>query len=113
MKFLGLIGLLLVAQHVLAIPASRNNHRDHRYHAGDKLGAVASETAICSRVGIDLLKAGGNAADAVSGVVCTAHNSPFRRTNFMPLISRSRSLSALFFALAWLVRHSVVGFEAQ
>ena len=30
-----------------------------------KLGAVASENKICSQIGIDLLKAGGNAADAV------------------------------------------------
>ena len=30
-----------------------------------KLGAVASESKICSNIGIDLLKAGGNAADAV------------------------------------------------
>ncbi|KAI4124462.1 MAG: hypothetical protein LQ347_005721, partial [Umbilicaria vellea] len=32
----------------------------------DQLGAVASENSICSRIGIELLKAGGNAADAVS-----------------------------------------------
>lgn len=31
-----------------------------------KLGAVASESAVCSNVGIDMLKDGGNAADAVS-----------------------------------------------
>lgn len=31
----------------------------------DRLGAVASENSICSRIGIELLKAGGNAADAV------------------------------------------------
>ena len=31
----------------------------------DKLGAVASESKLCTQVGIDLLKAGGNAADAV------------------------------------------------
>lgn len=31
-----------------------------------KLGAVASENAICSRYGTDMLKMGGNAADAVS-----------------------------------------------
>ena len=30
-----------------------------------KLGAVASENKICSQIGIDLLKVGGNAADAV------------------------------------------------
>jgi hypothetical protein len=33
----------------------------------DHLGAVASESEICSNIGIDLLKGGGNAADAVSG----------------------------------------------
>ena len=32
---------------------------------GDRLGAVASENRECSQIGIDLLKAGGNAADAV------------------------------------------------
>lgn len=32
----------------------------------DHLGAVASESEICSNIGIELLKAGGNAADAVS-----------------------------------------------
>jgi hypothetical protein len=31
----------------------------------DRLGAVASESNICSQIGIDLLKKGGNAADAV------------------------------------------------
>lgn len=31
----------------------------------NRLGAVASENKVCSRIGIDLLKAGGNAADAV------------------------------------------------
>jgi gamma-glutamyltranspeptidase/glutathione hydrolase len=31
-----------------------------------KLGAVASESAICSRHGTEILKLGGNAADAVS-----------------------------------------------
>jgi gamma-glutamyltranspeptidase/glutathione hydrolase len=30
-----------------------------------RLGAVASESSICSRVGTDLLRKGGNAADAV------------------------------------------------
>jgi len=33
------------------------------------LGAVASESDICSRIGTDLLKAGGNAADALVGTV--------------------------------------------
>ena len=35
--------------------------------SGDgRLGAVASENKICSKIGVDLLRAGGNAADAVS-----------------------------------------------
>jgi hypothetical protein len=33
---------------------------------GDRRGAVASESDICSRIGIELLEQGGNAADAVS-----------------------------------------------
>lgn len=31
----------------------------------DHLGAVASESSVCSNIGIDILKEGGNAADAV------------------------------------------------
>lgn len=39
------------------------------HDAGDaKIGAVASESSICSRYGGDMLKIGGNAADAVSRV---------------------------------------------
>lgn len=36
----------------------------------NRLGAVASENKVCSQIGIDLLKAGGNAADAVSLAFC-------------------------------------------
>lgn len=35
-------------------------------YAPDHRGAVASESTICSDIGINLLKQGGNAADAVS-----------------------------------------------
>ncbi len=31
-----------------------------------KLGAVATESEVCTKIGIDVLKEGGNAADAVS-----------------------------------------------
>jgi len=31
-------------------------------------GAVASESEVCSQIGIDTLKDGGNAADAVSNI---------------------------------------------
>lgn len=36
---------------------------------GDKLGAVASESSVCSNIGIDLLGKGGNAADAVRSLL--------------------------------------------
>ena len=36
---------------------------------GNQLGAVASENRACSQIGIDLLNAGGNAADALLGTV--------------------------------------------
>jgi hypothetical protein len=38
----------------------------HAVSAPDLKGAVASESAICTNIGIDLLRQGGNAADAVS-----------------------------------------------
>ena len=47
----------------MQIPLS--NLSPHGYGDG-KLGAIASESKICSQIGIDLLKSGGNAADAVS-----------------------------------------------
>lgn len=40
--------------------------RAAQQYAPDSLGAVASESSICSSIGIDLLRQGGNAADAVS-----------------------------------------------
>lgn len=48
---------LVPPQALLDIPAEQIKH--------DRLGAVASENRVCSQIGIDLLKAGGNAADAV------------------------------------------------
>lgn len=45
------------SQDILAFPSTKSKH--------DRLGAVASENRLCSQIGIDLLKAGGNAADAV------------------------------------------------
>jgi gamma-glutamyltranspeptidase / glutathione hydrolase len=35
-----------------------------------KLGAVASESSICSGFGTEMLEMGGNAADAVGGSIC-------------------------------------------
>ncbi|KAK0117937.1 hypothetical protein ONS95_012249 [Cadophora gregata] len=54
---LGLHTLLLglAAQLVSAYPQTKDA----------KLGAVASESSICTQIGIDILKSGGNAADAI------------------------------------------------
>lgn len=41
-------------------------HYARQQYAPGHLGAVASESSICSNIGIDLLRQGGNAADAVS-----------------------------------------------
>ena len=48
------------------VPSSpAHKHGGEQYQANDKQGAVASESAVCSHIGIDLIKGGGNAADAV------------------------------------------------
>lgn len=49
----------LLATQLLATDLTGHESGHHR------LGAVASESKICTQIGIDLLKAGGNAADAV------------------------------------------------
>ena len=55
----------LVSQITLANPLPKADDYSPHY-APDRLGAVASESSICSNIGIELLKQGGNAADAVS-----------------------------------------------
>lgn len=59
---------LLALQTVAASPVGINRHTESKVRA-TTLGAVASETDICSRIGTDLLKMGGNAADAMVGTV--------------------------------------------
>ena len=56
---------------VLGILASANAQlrSTSQYEENDKLGAVASESSVCSRIGVDLIKAGGSAADALVGTV--------------------------------------------
>lgn len=46
----------------LKTPYSPLTSQDFKHHVS---GAVASESRRCTQIGIDLLKAGGNAADAV------------------------------------------------
>jgi gamma-glutamyltranspeptidase / glutathione hydrolase len=53
--------------------ASPVYHTSEAYAPGcdAKLGAVASESSICSKIGVDTLLAGGNAADGlVATVLC-------------------------------------------
>lgn len=47
------------------VPGIAQAHLAPSYHEENKLGAVASESAVCSDIGIETLKAGGNAADSL------------------------------------------------
>ena len=49
-----------------APPAPVHKRDGTQHEAKDKRGAVASESSVCSNIGINLIKDGGNAADAVS-----------------------------------------------
>ncbi|KAF4765780.1 hypothetical protein HAV15_003567 [Penicillium sp. str.  len=72
--FLAILSLLLIAIHLPSANTSplefseRAPNADLGSHGGispGKLGAVASESSVCSRHGSDILKKGGNAADAL------------------------------------------------
>lgn len=56
-------GVVFLLRHAVAKPLPENSPQ---YHRKDDHGAVASEVGVCSNIGLDLLKQGGNAADAVS-----------------------------------------------
>lgn len=59
---------LLTLQSVLANPVPSGYPTLPVIKHGE-LGAVASESDVCSHIGVDLLKQGGNAADALVGTV--------------------------------------------
>lgn len=69
---------------VLSISSVQQKNEVRHYQENDKLGAVASESAVCSRIGVDLIKAGGNAADAVCIQIQWPHHPK------KPLMSRTR-----------------------
>lgn len=69
MKLSHIFALVSVARLVSAHYNSTGYEPDRQPDECDKLGAVASESAVCSRIGIELLQAGGNAADAVSETI--------------------------------------------
>jgi gamma-glutamyltranspeptidase/glutathione hydrolase len=52
-----------------------HNNGQERGIGPGKLGAVATENAICSRHGIEMFEMGGNAADAVS-TPCSERDDP-------------------------------------
>lgn len=64
----------LLSQVSRAVPTWEDYSQQQQHHApnntlisdpeGNKLGAVASQSEICSNIGGDILKQGGNAADA-------------------------------------------------
>ncbi len=59
---------LLTLQSVLANPVPSGYPTPPVIKHGE-LGAVASESDVCSHIGVELLKQGGNAADAMVGTV--------------------------------------------
>jgi gamma-glutamyltranspeptidase / glutathione hydrolase len=57
----------------------------------DKLGAVASESSICSHIGINILKKGGNAADSlVATVFCIGVIGMYHRLVYHAFGSQSK-----------------------
>ena len=68
MFHLATLVLALLAPSVLTFPstpyAAKRSTEQHQEK--DQSGAVASESSVCSRIGVDLIRDGGNAADAVS-----------------------------------------------
>ncbi|KAL8925685.1 MAG: hypothetical protein Q9208_003368 [Pyrenodesmia sp. 3 TL-2023] len=66
-----LLVLVAVSQAVcgLRLPRALAKRVPAQHHESNKLGAAASESAVCSRIGVNLLKDGGNAADALVGTV--------------------------------------------
>lgn len=56
----------------VSLPSAFLQRSEKQHEECDKRGAVASESSVCSRIGINLIREGGNAADAVGllAVVC-------------------------------------------
>lgn len=48
-------------------------NQQESYKSTGKHGAVASEVAVCSESGVEMLKMGGTAADAVSSTYCWSY----------------------------------------
>lgn len=81
---------LLTLQSVLGTPVKSGESWSSDYPAppileDGQLGAVASESDICSHIGIELLKLGGNAADAMVGTVaCVGVVGMYHSGEYLP-----------------------------
>ncbi|KAK6341443.1 hypothetical protein TWF696_008517 [Orbilia brochopaga] len=64
-----LAALLLTALQSSVLVSGLPTELEGRHYEKDHRGAVASEMDVCSKVGIDLMRRGGNAADAMVGTV--------------------------------------------
>ncbi|KAI4112950.1 MAG: hypothetical protein LQ345_005975 [Seirophora villosa] len=53
----------------LSLPRPLTKRTVAQHQESNKLGATASESAVCSKIGVNLIKDGGNAADALVGTV--------------------------------------------
>jgi len=62
-----LLGQLTTASPAPGVPWGYHHHPSDPGH--NKLGAVSSESSVCSNIGTDVLKDGGNAADALVATV--------------------------------------------
>lgn len=79
MRLLVTFALASLAQCFLGHIYSSNSTKPRHFRHRDKNGAVASEASECSRIGVELIKVGGNAADAVG-----RHGSVMKQT-FNPM----------------------------
>ena len=66
---MGFLRLRSAIYSLLILAALPKGHSAPTCPDDPKLGAVASESSICSKIGVQLLKDGGNAADALVGTV--------------------------------------------
>ena len=65
MRLLLTFAFAALARCVLSHTDSSKSTKPPHFRHHDKNGAVASEASECSRIGVELIKEGGNAADAV------------------------------------------------
>lgn len=65
----GVASALLLSQLTAASPAPGGYHHYPADPGHNKLGAVSSESSVCSNIGTGVLKDGGNAADALVATV--------------------------------------------